>query len=204
MLFCGIVLGPYVLDLIDPTILNISAELRQIALIIILIKAGLSLNIADLKRVGRPAALMAFLPACFEILAYVLIAPIILGISNKDALLMGAVLAAVSPAIVVPRMVKLIENNYGTKKSIPQMILAGASCDDVFVMVLFTSFLAIAGGSESANLRTEDIFYAMLSAKSAELYKKIGFFSDGSRQLSFFENETPELTDIQKCLTGEL
>ncbi len=147
MLFSGIILGPYVLDLLDPTLLNISAELRQIALIIILIKAGLSLNIADLKRVGRPAMLMSFVPAMFEIFAYLLFAPVLLVVSHADALLMGAVLAAVSPAIVVPRMVNLIEKGYGTKKSIPQMILASASIDDVFVIVLFTSFLAIAGGS---------------------------------------------------------
>lgn len=144
MLFSGILLGTYVLDVIDDSILNISTDLRQMALIIILIKAGLSLNLSDLKQVGRPAVLMAFLPACFEILAYFIFAPILLGISQIEALIMGAVLAAVSPAIVIPSMVNLIENNYGTKKSVPQLILAGASCDDIFVIVLFTSFTAMA------------------------------------------------------------
>ncbi len=149
MVISGVVLGPYVLDVLSPSILGISAELREIALIIILIKAGLTLNIRDLKKVGRPAVLMAFLPACFEILAYFLVAPIVFGISRIDALVMGAVLAAVSPAIVVPRMVFLIEEKYGTEKSIPQLVLAGASCDDVFVIVLFTTFLAMAQGEGS-------------------------------------------------------
>ncbi len=146
MLFGGIVLGPFALNLLDADILNISADLRQMALIIILIKAGLSLNIKDLKQVGRPAVLMSFLPAGFEIIAYLIFAPMFFGISHTEALLMGSVLAAVSPAIVVPRMVNLIEEKYGTKKSIPQLILAGASCDDVFVIVLFSTFTAIVAG----------------------------------------------------------
>lgn len=146
MLVTGIVLGPYVLDLLDPSILNISAELRQMALIIILIRAGLSLDLEDLRKVGRPAILMAFLPASFEILAFTLLAPNILGVTRIEALVMGAVLGAVSPAVVVPRMVKLIETGYGTKKAIPQLILAGASCDDVFVIVLFTTFVGMASG----------------------------------------------------------
>lgn len=151
MLATGIVLGPYVLDLLDPSILSISAELRKIALIIILLKAGLSLDIGDLKKVGRPAVLMAFVPASFEILGYVLFAPLVLGISRTEAAVMGAVLGAVSPAIVVPRMVELSEKKYGTGKSIPQLILAGASCDDVFVIVLFTAFTGmVQGGSVSA------------------------------------------------------
>ena len=132
MLVTGIVLGPYVLDWLDPSILSISAELRKMALIIILLKAGLSLNLADLKKVGRPAVLMSFLPASFEILGYVLLAPVLLGITRVEAAVMGAVLGAVSPAVVVPRMVSLMEQKYGTKKAIPQMILAGASCDDIF------------------------------------------------------------------------
>ena len=144
MLITGILLGPYVLDLLDDSILGISADLRQMALVIILIKAGLSLNINDLKKVGRPAILMSFLPAVFEILAFVLLAPMVLGISRMDAAIMGAVLGAVSPAVVVPRMVQLMEENYGTDKSIPQMILAAASLDDVFVIVLFTSFVETA------------------------------------------------------------
>ena len=125
MLVTGIVLGPYVLDWLDPSILSISAELRKMALIIILLKAGLSLNLADLKKVGRPAVLMSFLPASFEILGYVLLAPVLLGITRVEAAVMGAVLGAVSPAVVVPRMVSLMEQKYGTKKAIPQMILAG-------------------------------------------------------------------------------
>ena len=146
MLFTGIVLGPFVLNLLDPKILSISAELRQIALLIILIKAGLSLDLKDLKKASRPALLLSFLPASFEILGYALLAPILLKISTIDALLMGAVLSAVSPAVVVPRMSMLMDEGYGTDKAIPQMIMAGASMDDIFVIVLFTSFLGMAMG----------------------------------------------------------
>lgn len=146
MLFTGIVLGPFVLNLLDPKILSISAELRQIALLIILIKAGLSLDLKDLKKASRPALLLSFLPASFEILGYALLAPILLKISSLDALLMGAVLSAVSPAVVVPRMSMLMDEGYGTDKAIPQMIMAGASMDDIFVIVLFTSFLGMAMG----------------------------------------------------------
>ena len=149
MLVTGIVLGPYVLDLLDPSILSISADLRKMALIIILLKAGLSLNLEDLKKVGRPAVMMSFVPASFEILGYILCAPAILGISRVDAAVMGAVLGAVSSAVVVPRMVKFIETKYGTGKAIPQMILAGASCDDIFVIVLFTTFLRMAQGDKA-------------------------------------------------------
>ncbi len=146
MLITGIVLGPYVLGLLDPSILSISADLRKMALIIILIKAGLSLDLGDLKKVGRPAILMACVPASFEILAFFLFAPMILEVNRVEALVMGAVLGAVSPAVVVPRMVQLMEEKYGTEKSIPQMILAGASCDDIFVIVLFTTFVSVAQG----------------------------------------------------------
>ena len=150
MLATGIVLGPYVLDMLDPSILSISSELRKMALIIILIKAGLSLDLSDLKKAGRPAVLLSFVPATFELMGYIVCVPLILGVSRVDAAVMGAVLAAVSPAVVVPRMVSLIEKRYGTKKAIPQMILAGASCDDIFVIVLFTTFLSMAqGGSVS-------------------------------------------------------
>lgn len=148
MLFTGIILGPNVLNLIDSKTLNISSELRQIALIVILIKAGLSLDISDLKRIGKSAILLSFLPASFEILAYFIFARIFFKIRSVDALLMGSVLAAVSPAVVVPRMVKLIEEKRGVEKSIPQMILAGASCDDIFVLVLFSSFLSMAKGED--------------------------------------------------------
>lgn len=146
MLMTGIVLGPYALDLIDASILEISAELRKIALIIILTRAGLSLDLEDLKRVGRPAILMCFVPACFEILGMVFLAPKLLGVSVVDAAVMGAVVGAVSPAVIVPKMLRLMEEGYGTQKSIPQMILAGASVDDVFVIVLFTAFTGLAQG----------------------------------------------------------
>ncbi|MCI5640809.1 MAG: cation:proton antiporter [Lachnospiraceae bacterium] len=149
MLVTGIVLGPYVLDLLDPSILGISADLRKMALIIILLKAGLSLDLADLKKAGRSAVMMAFVPASFEIVGYIVFAPMILGVSRVEAAVMGAVLGAVSPAVVVPRMVSLMEKKYGTKKAIPQMILAGASCDDIFVIVLFTTFLSMAQGGSA-------------------------------------------------------
>ena len=146
MLITGIVLGPYVLNLLDGSILGISADLRQIALIIILMRAGLNLDIKDLKKVGRPAILMCFVPACFEIAGMVLIAPKLLGISVLDAAIMGAVVGAVSPAVIVPKMLHLMESRYGTKQSIPQLIMAGASVDDVFVIVLFTAFTGLAQG----------------------------------------------------------
>lgn len=146
MLITGIVLGPYVLNVLSPSILSISAELRQMALIIILLKAGLTLNIEDLKKVGRPAILMSCLPASFEILAFLLFAPHLLGITRVEAAVMGAVLGAVSPAVVIPRMVYLMDAKYGTDKSIPQLIMAGASCDDIFVIVLFSTFVSMAQG----------------------------------------------------------
>lgn len=149
MLGVGIIISPYVLDLLDPKILGISSELRQIALIIILVKAGLSLNLSDLKRVGRPAVMMSFVPACCEIIGYVVFAPLLFGVNRVEATVMGAVLSAVSPAVVVPRMVKLIEEKCGTQKSIPQMILAGASCDDIFVIVLFSTFVTMAQGGSA-------------------------------------------------------
>jgi NhaP-type Na+/H+ or K+/H+ antiporter len=147
MLFTGILLGSYGLKLLDPSIISISADLRTIALIIILLRAGFSLDFRDLKKIGRPALLMAFLPASFEIVTYLIFAPIIIGLSLIESALMGTVLAAVSPAVVVPRMVMLIEKRFGTKKGIPQLIMAGASCDDVFVIVLFTTFLSMAQGN---------------------------------------------------------
>ena len=151
MLFTGILLGPNVFNLLDSSILLISPQLRQMALIIILLKAGLSLNLSDLRQVGRPAVMMSFVPASFEILAFLLFGPFILGISRVEAALLGSVLAAVSPAVVIPRMVQLMEEKYGTDKSIPQMIMAGASCDDIFVIVRFSTFLGMAqGGSVRA------------------------------------------------------
>lgn len=149
MLLTGIVLGPYVLDLLDPSILSVSSELRQMALIIILLKAGLSLDLSDLKKVGRPAFMMSCVPATFEILAFFLFAPALLEVTRIEAAVMGAVLGAVSPAVVVPRMVHLTETKYGTGKSIPQLIMAGASCDDIYVIVLFQTFVSMAQGSSA-------------------------------------------------------
>ena len=142
MLLVGIIIGPYALNLLSPAILNISAELRKIALIIILIKAGLTLELSSLKKASRPAILLSFLPATFEVIAITIFAPIIFNISRLEAALLGAVLGAVSPAVVVPKMTELIENGYGKDKSIPEMILAGSSLDDIFVIVLFSSFLS--------------------------------------------------------------
>ena len=148
-LVTGILLGPCVLNWLSESILGISSELRQMALIIILLKAGLSLNLADLKKVGRPALMMSCVPASFEILAFVIFAPAILHISRVEAAVMGAVLGAVSPAVVIPRMVQLMETKYGTDQRIPQMIMAGASCDDIFVIVLFSTFTNMAQGGSA-------------------------------------------------------
>lgn len=149
MLLTGVLLGPYVLNLLDPIILQASSDLRQMALIIILLKAGLSLNLSDLKKVGRPAIMMSCVPATCELLAFVLFAPALLGINRIEAAVMGAVLAAVSPAVVVPRMVNLMEQRWGTEKGIPQMIMAGASCDDIYVIVLFSTFVGMAQGGSA-------------------------------------------------------
>lgn len=146
MMLTGMLLGPYILDFLDDSILNISGDLREFALVIILTRAGLSLNLEDLKKVGRPAVLMCFVPAVFEIVAVVIFAPLFLGVTYLEAAIIGTVVAAVSPAVIVPRMIKCMEEGYGTKKSIPQLILAGASVDDVFVIVLFTAFTGLAAG----------------------------------------------------------
>ena len=148
MIFTGILLNPYAFNLLDEKILSISPDLRQLALVIILTRAGLSLDIKDFKKVGRPAILMCFVPACFEILAVVIIAPKILHVTILEAAIMGAVLAAVSPAIIVPRMINLIEKKIGKENSIPQLIMAGASVDDIFVIVLFTAFTGLAKGGD--------------------------------------------------------
>lgn len=151
MIIVGIVLSPHALNLIDPSILNISADLRQIALVIILTRAGLSLNIADLKKVGRPAILMCFVPACTEIIGTVILAPPLLGVTPLEAAIIGSVISAVSPAVIVPRMIKLIDEGYGKEHSIPQLLLAGASVDDVFVIVVFTALTSLAStGTVSA------------------------------------------------------
>lgn len=146
MIIAGIIIGPYSLNLIDSTILDLSADIRRIALIIILIRAGLKLDLSDLKKVGRPAVLMCFVPACFEVVGMVILAPLLLKISILDAAILGAVIGAVSPAVIVPRMISLIDEGYGKDKGIPQMILAGASVDDVFVIVMFTTFTGLAKG----------------------------------------------------------
>lgn len=148
MLITGMILSPYALNLLDKKILLISADLRQLALVIILTRAGLSLDMKALKKVGRPAILMCFVPACFEILGILLLAPKLLGMTILEAAIMGAVVAAVSPAVIVPRMIKLMEEGYGAKNSIPGLILAGASVDDVFVIVLFTAFTSLASGEQ--------------------------------------------------------
>lgn len=148
MILVGIALGPHAMNLIDTSILNISADLRQIALVIILTRAGLSLNLTDLKKIGRPAVLMCFVPALVEMVGTIIFAPMLLGITHLEAAIMGSVIAAVSPAVVVPRMIKLIDEGYGKGKSIPQLILAGASVDDVFVIVVFTVLTAFASTGE--------------------------------------------------------
>lgn len=157
MVIVGILLGPYVLNLIDPSVLAISAQLRKIALIIILARAGLTLNISDLKKMGRPAILMCFLPATFEMIGTVLLAPKLLFISTMEAALLGAVIGAVSPAVIVPKMIRLIEEGYGTEKGIPQLILAGASADDVYVIVLFSTFTSLVQGGDVSVLRFVNI-----------------------------------------------
>ena len=144
MLLAGILLGPYVLNLISPEIIAVSSDLREIAMIVILVRVGITLDLHDLKRVGRPAILMSFIPATFEIVAVVFLAPLLLGISCLEAAVLGAILGAVSPAIIVPKMLHLMEAGYGKKNSVPQMILAGASADDIYVIVLFTSFMGLA------------------------------------------------------------
>lgn len=146
LILTGIILGPHLLNLIDKSILDISAPLRQIALIIILIRAGLTLDLDDLKRAGRPAVLLCFVPAIFEMVGMTILAPILLGVKPIEGLLMGCVVAAVSPAVIVPKCIQMLEEGYGKKKSIPQMILAGASVDDVFVIVMFTSVLSLMNG----------------------------------------------------------
>lgn len=147
MIITGVVLGPYVLNLIDPTILAISSDLREIALIVILLRAGLSMDLKDLRKIGKPAILMCFIPASLEILTIIILAPLLLGVSYLEALIMGSVLAAVSPAVVVPRMLKLMDEGYGEDKNVPQLVMAGASVDDIYVIILFTAFIAMYQGA---------------------------------------------------------
>ena len=174
MLLTGILLGPYVLDAISPSLLSISVELRQIALVIILLRAGLALNIDDLKKVGRPAILMCFVPAVFEMAGMMLIAPGLLGISLIDAAVLGAVVAAVSPAVIVPKMLFLIENKIGTRKSIPQLIMAGGSVDDVFVIVMFTVFVALSKTGEVSAVSLVQIPVAIVTGLALGIGVGIG------------------------------
>lgn len=166
LLFTGIILGPYCLNLLSSNFLDISSDLRTIALIVILTRAGLALDLADLKKVGRPAVLMCFVPALFEIVGTVILAPTLLHISISEALLLGSVIAAVSPAVVVPRMIRLMREGYGVKKRVPQIILAGASVDDVFVLVLFTAFLGLNEGGSFSAVQLTSIPIAILSGAS--------------------------------------
>lgn len=163
MIVTGMILGPHAFNLLDQSILNISSELRQLALVIILTRAGLSLDVADLKRVGRPAILMCFVPASFEIIGVLVIAPIVLGVTPLQAAIMGSVIAAVSPAVIVPRMITIMGQGYGKKHSIPQLILAGASVDDVFVIVLFTAFISLASGSNFSAIGFAEIPVSIVS-----------------------------------------
>ena len=160
MLITGIIVGPFALNLLDENILTISGDLRKFALIIILLRAGLALDLKDLKQVGRPAVLLCFIPAVFEIAAITIIAPLLFDISFLEACILGTVIAAVSPAVVVPRMLKLMHQNYGSDKKIPQLIMAGASVDDIFVIILFFTLLRISQGGQ---ITTFDFFKAPLS-----------------------------------------
>ena len=162
MLATGVVLGPYVFNLLDSSILGISAELRKIALIIILTRSGLGLDMSELKKIGRPAVLMCFVPASFELIGIIILASNLMGLTILEAAIMGAVLAAVSPAVVVPRMVKLMDEGYGTKEGIPQLILAGASVDDVYVIVLFSTFVGMMQGEGVSVLRLINIPVSIL------------------------------------------
>ena len=182
MIVTGIILGPYVLDLIDTSVLNISSELRRIALVIILIRAGLSLDINDLKKVGRPAILMCFVPACFEICGMLILAPPLLHITLLEAAILGAVIAAVSPAVIVPKMIKLMDEGYGTDAGIPQMILAAASVDDVFVIVIFYVFTGLATSGDfspvsilkiPASILTGILVGAIVGFMMAKFYEKV-------------------------------
>lgn len=144
MMAAGVVIGPYQLGILDETLLNIAPDLRQLALILILTRAGLSLDLNALKKVGRSAVLMCFVPACFEMVGMTVLAHHLLGVSYLEGAMIGAVVGAVSPAVIVPRMIRLQEEGWGGQKGIPQMILAGASADDIFVIIVFTALTGLA------------------------------------------------------------
>lgn len=209
MIITGMILSPYALNLLDPSIMGISADLRQVALVVILTRAGLSLNIEDLKKVGRPAVLMCFVPACFEIVGVMLIAVPLLGVSVTEAAIMGSVLAAVSPAVVVPRMLKIMEEGYGVKKSIPQLILAGASVDDVFVIVLFTAFTSIESGGEVSPMSFVQIPISIILGVALGLVCGLGliwffkkFHMRDSVKLLIFLSISFLLIELQNALEG--
>lgn len=209
MILVGIAISPYGLDLLDDSILLISGEIRQIALVIILTRAGLSLNMADLKKVGRPAVLMCFVPACIEMIGTIVFAPVLLGVSLLDAAVIGSVVAAVSPAVVVPRMIKLMEEGYGVRQSIPQLILAGASVDDVFVIVVFTAFTTLASAGTVSVLNFAQIptsiclgvFLGVLVGKLLVLFFKTCHIRDSIKVLILLSASFLML-EVQKQLEG--
>ena len=174
MILAGILLSPHALNLLDPSLLNISSDLRQIALVIILTRAGLSLNLGDLKKVGRPAVLLCFVPACAEIIGTMLLAPPLLGVSLLEAAITGSVIAAVSPAVIVPRMIRLMENGYGRDHSIPQLLLAGASVDDVFVIVVFSALTSLASSGSFSALSLLQIPVSILTGVLAGMVTGLG------------------------------
>lgn len=174
MIIAGIIIGPYSLNLLDSKVLDISNELRRIALIIIIIRAGLKLDLNNLRKVGKEALLMSFLPASFEILAFFIFGPILLGFSRIDSLILGSIIAAVSPAVVVPRMIILIDEKLGTDKQIPEMILSGASLDDVFVIVLFSSFISLGMGENISIYKFIEIPISIILALIVGLV--VGYF----------------------------
>ena len=167
MLIGGILLSPHVLNLLDPSILAISADLRELALIIILTRAGLSLDIADLRKIGRPAVLMSFVPACFEMAATIALAPWLFGISLLDAAILAAVIASASPAVIVPRMIRLIDEGWGADKNIPQLIMTGDSVDDVFNICVFTSLLGLSRGEKISAVRFAEIPISIVTGIAA-------------------------------------
>ena len=188
LIITGIILGPYCFNLLDDSILSISADLRELALIIILTRAGLNLDIEDLKKVGRPAILMCFVPATFEIIGMILIAPKLFDISLLDAALMGSVVAAVSPAVLVPKMLKLIDERYGTNKSIPQLLMAGASVDDIFVIVLFASFTSLVKGGTVSALGLDSV---------VEIGDSISIYDNGYVSSTYSEVTIPGLGTVE-------
>ena len=206
MLSTGIVLGPYVLDLLDPSILGISAELRKIALIIILTRAGLGLDLSGLKKIGRPAVLMCFVPASFELFGMLLLVPKLMGLSILEAAVMGAVLAAVSPAVVVPRMVKLMDEGYGVKEGIPQLILAGASVDDVYVIVLFSTFTGMMQGTGASAIRFINIPVSILLgiAIGLGIGVLLAYFFSEDPYAGYFESAYYSQYILSACGAGRL